>query len=626
MTAAMQPTMQTQITFPGALWRRPVFFSLAILNTLGGALLMLDILRANSLTVLEVVILLLFVVTFGWIVVSFWSALAGFLLQWLRRDPLTLARQAPVPAMPIHTRTAVVMPVYNEETRRVIAGFEATLRGLAATGEARHFDFFLLSDSTDEQVARTECAAWQALRERLPAALREQVFYRRRTRNTGRKVGNLKDFCERWGSHYEHMIVLDADSVMRADCLLDLVRLMQANPRCGLIQTVPIPVRATTFFGRFVQFAAAMYSPMLATGMSFWQMDAANYWGHNAIIRTRAFIEHCGLPALPGKPPLGGDILSHDFVEAAMLRRAGWQVLLRADLGGSYEEIPSNMLDYAKRDRRWVQGNIQHLGLLNAQGLHPVSRVHFLFGAVAYIASLLWLLMLVLSTADAVFRALHSEIYFANAYQLFPDWPIVRTELIITLVVMTVALLLLPKGLGVLIALRDRRRAFGGAWRILCGALVEMLFAILIAPLMMVFHAWFVISILLGRNVSWDAQVREGRPVPWAEALLRTLAGTLVALAWGLFTWWVAPMFFWWLTPILAGLILAAPIVRYSSSLTLGRVMRRLGVFVTPDEACPEPVLQAVAAGLAARTALLPEAPLPALPPERPVRMPMQTL
>src|SRR5690606_31735923 len=432
-------------------------------STLGGALLMLDILRANSLTVLEGVILLLFLVTFGWIVVSFWSAVAGFLLQWLRRDPLTLARQAPVPAAPIRTRTALVMPVYNEDTRRVVAGFEATLCDLAAAGEAHHFDFFLLSDSTDEQVARTERAAWQALCERLPAALRARVFYRRRTRNTGRKVGNLKDFCERWGGEYEHMIVLDADSVMRAGCLLDMVRLMQANPRCGLIQTVPIPVRSTTFFGRFVQFAAALYSPMLATGMSFWQMDAANYWGHNAIIRTRAFITCCGLPPLPGKPPLGGDILSHDFVEAAMLRRAGWQVLLRADLGGSYEEVPSNMIDYAKRDRRWVQGNIQHLGLLGAAGLHPVSRLHFLFGAVAYIASLLWLLMLVLSTVDAVFRALHSEIYFANAYQLFPDWPIVRIGLIVSLVVITVVLLLLPKVLGVLIALRDRRRAFGGA-------------------------------------------------------------------------------------------------------------------------------------------------------------------
>ena len=141
-----------------------------------------------------------------------------------------------------------------------------------------------------------------------------------------------------------------------------MVRAMQANPRTGLIQTIPIPVRQTTFFGRFVQFAAVLYSPMLATGLAFWQTDAANYWGHNAIIRMRAFIDHCGLPTLPGKAPFGGDILSHDFVEAALLRRAGWDVFLLADLEGSYEEVPCNIIDYAKGDRRWVQGNIQHLG------------------------------------------------------------------------------------------------------------------------------------------------------------------------------------------------------------------------------------------------------------------------
>ena len=626
MTVAVPPTLQKQISFPGATWRRPLFFLFTILSTMTGALLMLDILSANSLTLLEVLILLLFVIVFGWISMSFWTGVTGFLLLWLRRDPLTLRRLAPILPTPIHTRTAVIMPVYNEDTARVIAGFEVTARDLEATGEVEHFDFFLLSDSTDAQVAAAEEAAWQALRERLSPVLRERVFYRRREHNVGRKVGNLKEFCERWGGHYAYMVVLDADSVMRAHCVLNMVRLMQANPRCGLIQTVPVPVRSTTFFGRFVQFAAAMYSPMLAAGMSFWQMDAANYWGHNAILRTRAFVDHCGLPPLPGKPPLGGDILSHDFVEAAMLRRAGWQVLLRAELRGSYEEVPSNMLDYAKRDRRWVQGNIQHLKLLRVPGLHPVSRLHFLSGALAYIASLLWLLMLALSTADAVLHAVHGEVYFTRAYQLFPDWPVVRTGLIITLGTMTVAMLLLPKVLGVLLALRDRARDFGGGWRILRGALVEMLFAILIAPLMMALHAWFVVSILMGRNVSWETQVREGRPVPWGEALRRTLTGTLVALVWGVGTWWVAPMFFWWLTPILAGLILAAPIVRYSSSLTLGRVMRQWGVFVTPDETCSEPLLEVLAARARETVTAVSEPPPSPLPPEHRLRMPIRSL
>jgi len=273
-----------------------------------------------------------------------------------------------------------------------------------------------LSDTTKLDIAQRERNQWKQFTDRI-GDLSKQTFYRRREKNLHRKVGNIAEFLQRWGKNYDHMIVLDADSVMSGTCLLRMVRTMQANPRAGLIQTVPIPVRQTTFFGRFVQFAAVLYSPMLATGIAFWQTGAANYWGHNAIIRVQAFLDHCGLPTLPGKAPFGGDILSHDFVEAAMLRRAGWDVFLLADLEGSYEEVPCNIIDYATRDRRWVQGNIQHLGILDAGGLHPISRLHFLLGATAYISSLIWLLMLVLSTADAVVRALHSNEYFRTSTQ-----------------------------------------------------------------------------------------------------------------------------------------------------------------------------------------------------------------
>src|SRR5690606_7680262 len=190
----------------------------------------------------------------------------GFILQMLCIDPLTLrsTRKLIADTSPVRTRTAVVMPVYNEDTHRVIAGFEATLRSLEQTGEIAHFDFFLLSDTTNLTIAQAERDAWQAFQVRL-GDLGKQAFYRRREKNTGRKVGNISDFCQRWGANYEHMIVLDADSIMTGDCMLKMVRAMQANPRTGLIQTIPIPVRQTTFFGRFVQFAAVLYSPMLAT-------------------------------------------------------------------------------------------------------------------------------------------------------------------------------------------------------------------------------------------------------------------------------------------------------------------------------------------------------------------------
>jgi membrane glycosyltransferase len=617
-----QPSDAIQLPWKSA--RRWLFSSLSLLTSIAGVYMMYDILKANELKALEIVILCLFSLSFSWLAISFWSGFIGFVLQMLRIDPLSLKRQHRLETadLPITTRTAVVMPVYNEDTHRIIAGFEATLRSLEKTGQLAHFDFFMLSDTTKLDIAQAERDAWQQLTERL-GELSKQVFYRRREKNIARKVGNLAEFCQRWGSNYEQMIVLDADSIMTGECLLTLVRQMQANPRVGLIQTVPIPVRQTTFFGRFVQFAAVLYSPMLATGLAFWQTDAANYWGHNAIIRLRAFIDHCGLPSLSGRAPFGGDILSHDFVEAAMLRRANWDVLLLADLEGSYEEVPCNIIDYATRDRRWVQGNIQHLGILDLPGLHPISRCHFFFGALAYITSLIWLLMLVLSTADAVVRALNANVYFSETYQLYPDWPIAKTELIIALIGLTTVLLMGPKFMGTLVTLVHRREQFGGAVAIIRGAMVETFFAVLIAPIMMAFHAYFVISVLLGFKVSWEAQDREGRLLTWGEAFARTSRLTMIAIFWGWLTFNYAPIFFWWLIPVLIGLVLAAALVRYSSSLDLGDYCRRHRIFLCPSETQEDSALVELDKLLAIKHPKLDTpAPIPLLPDNNWVDMP----
>jgi membrane glycosyltransferase len=582
-----------QLAVRGKLPRHLLFSSLAAGTTLTGVWLMFDILRSNGITALEVALLVLFSVTFTWIVIAFWSAVIGFVLQMLRLDPLTLRRSVIVPLSEItpKSRTAVVMPVYNEDTVRIMAGFEANLRSLAQTGQLDHFDFYMLSDTQNPELVQAERDAWNHLVQRL-GPLAKHAFYRRREKNLHRKVGNIADFCQRWGGHYSYMLILDADSLMTGDCVLRLVATMDANPRTGLVQTVPIPVRQTTLFGRFLQFAAALHSPMLATGLAFWQTDTANYWGHNAIIRIDAFLTCCGLPKLPGKGAFGGDILSHDFVEAALLRRAGWDVFLLADLEGSYEEVPSNLLDYATRDRRWVEGNIQHLALLNARGLHNINRLHFLFGAVAYISTLVWLLMLGLSTVDALVRAARSDVFFGSEYQLFPDWQIAKTELIFSMLYLTAGLLLAPKLMSVLVALVHRRAAFGGAFKLIAGAILETLFAILIAPLMMVFHSYFVLNVLQGRKVKWETQSREGRMVPWGQAFYRTAFVGCVALIWGGVTYTMSPMFFWWLLPVLTGLTLAAPIVRYSSSITLGRLCRRAGIFISPSETDPETVLR----------------------------------
>ncbi|WP_404342847.1 glucans biosynthesis glucosyltransferase MdoH [Pseudoalteromonas mariniglutinosa] len=594
-----------------------------------GMWIMFDILNSNGMTPLEYALLALFSITFAWIVTAFCSGCMGFILQLFRIDPLTLKRQQAISIdhqALSQTKTAVVMPIYNEDTERVIAGFEVSLRSLMKTGQLAHFDFYLLSDTQDKDIANNELKAWHALTARLGAQAKH-IFYRRREDNKHRKVGNLTDFCERWGSQYQHMIVLDADSIMTGQCMLELTASMINNPTAGLIQTIPIPVRQDTFFGRFLQFASVLYSPMLATGSAFWQTNQANYWGHNAIIRVEAFISCCGLPVLKGNAPFGGEILSHDFVEASLLHRSGWDVLLLSDVQGSYEEVPSNILDYAIRDRRWVQGNIQHLGLLPKSGLKLMSKMHFLFGATAYISSLIWLSMLALSTLDAVTRAVNSDVYFNHAYQLFPTWQIAKTELIDSLLFITIALLLLPKLLGLIVTLIHRNKQFGGSFKLLVGAIIETVFAIVVAPLMMVFHSYFVVCVFLGKKVSWDAQPREGRMVPWREAIGYTLFSTLVAVAWGSVAYYYTPVFFWWLSPILVGLILAAPIVRYSSSIGLGVKLRSMGIFLCPSEVDNDDTLTALR--IHQQEISLPtdndaDFSTPVLPQELPVEMPIQ--
>lgn len=600
--------------------RRWAFALLVLASTAAGGWAMFEILRVNGITTLQAVVLALFVVTFGWITIAFWTAIIGFVLRLAHRDPLTLSPVAP-PAkaqFPGEHRTVLVMPIYNEDPVRVANGLESTCRSLLEQAGADGFEAFVLSDTRDATIARKEEAIIAALQQRL--APHFTLHYRRRENNRGRKAGNLADFCRHWGRHYDYMIVLDADSIMGGWTLISLVASMQANARIGLIQTIPIPIRSDTVFGRFTQFAAALHSPLLATGQCFWQGESVNFWGHNAIIRTRAFMESCGLPELPGRPPLGGEILSHDFVEAALLRRSGWEVQLDVHVGESYEEVPSNILDFAKRDRRWIQGNMQHLRLLGVPGLHPMSRFHFLFGAMAYLTSLLWGAMLVVGTVDAIGRAQGRHDFFSAGYQLFPDWPIATPGLIMPLILSTAVLLLLPKLLGFLLSFIQQPHAFGGRFKLVSSTLLEIAIAILIAPLMMAFHSLFILSVLSGHKVSWDAQVREGRSVPWKDAIRHTWLATLLGAGWAFATYLLAPVFFWWLSPVWIGLLLSAPLVKLTSSLTHGRRLRRLGLLCVPSEVMPSPLVQDVRSALPDDRGARPGPPPTPLPGDMPVQ------
>lgn len=566
--------------------RRALFFGLVAATTLVGSAMMFDIVSAAGVTLLEIVILALFAPTFGWIALTFWSAITGSALLLLGREPVTLDRNAArAPSdEPIVSRTALVMPAHSEDPHRLVSGLAAIIQSLEETGQAGHFDIHLLSDTTDQKSARLEEEEWARLRARVPRPGR--LHYRRRAANVNHKAGNIADFCREWGAEYDFMIVLDADSLMSGATGVELVREMQANPRAGLIQTVPLPARQDTLFGRFVQFAGTLYGPMLATGHAFWQVESGNYWGHNAIIRMRPFIDHARLPVLPGTPPLGGRILSHDFVEAALLRRAGWLVYILPTLGGSFEEVPTNVIDFAVRDRRWAQGSLQHLRLLRGAGFHTLSRLHLFLGAMGYLASVLWLLILLASTAYVVMPALSADPIFGggpggaegSALALF------RIGGFPPLLMLTAVVLFLPKLLGLTLAVLRRRAEFGGGVRLVLSAALETLFSILIAPVMMMYHTAFVFGVLSGRNVDWGRQSRVSRGVSWGEALKRTLGMSTVGAVWAVATLYVSPMFFLWLSPIFAGLVLAAPLVRWSSSAALGRSLRQLGILSVPSE------------------------------------------
>jgi len=586
-----------------------------------------EIFLPNGLTNLEIAQLGLGLTLFAWLCMAFWTGIIGFVLQLFNIDPLSLRKKqcAPDQDSPLVQKHAVVMPVYNEDTRRIMVGFEACVREIMGSAQAEQFDFFMLSDTRDEQKAEAELRAWNRMTKRL-GRYASHVFYRRREENSHRKVGNLKDFCERWGANYESMIVLDADSIMSGERMLDLARRIEQNPETALVQTIPMPVRQDTFFGRFVQFAAHLYSPMLATGLSFWQTDSANYWGHNAIIRIAPFMQHCGLPTLEGRAPFGGEVLSHDFVEAALLRRAGWRAYLLTDTTGSYEEVPSNIVDYAIRDRRWVQGNIQHLGLLKVKGLKTANRLHFLFGAFAYISSLVLFCMLALGTADALIRATSVPDFFVSEYQLFPSWQVARQDMMMVTMWGTAALLFLPKLLGITLALIKRRSEFGGAFSLLKSAILELVMAVLIAPLMMFYHSYFVISVFIGHSVKWEAQEREGRKVPWSVAFKHTQIMSCLAVIWGVTTFYYTPSLFMWLLPVLIGMVLAAPIIRLSSSTHLGVSLRNWGVFVIDQEVKECMALKRLRVAMNYFSISQYKAEVPALPDSLWVTMPEQAL
>lgn len=533
--------------------------------------------------VVQTSILTLFALLFCWVSMGFWTALMGFfqLLKGRDRYSISASSCGDEPISP-RARTALVMPIANEHVPRVFAGLRATFESLKATGQLEHFDFFILSDSNDPDICVAEQQAWMELCREVEGF--GHIFYRRRRRRVKRKSGNIDDFCRRWGSNYRYMVVLDADSVMSGECLTRLVRLMEANPGAGIIQTAPKASGMDTLYARLQQFATSVYGPLFTAGLNFWQLGESHYWGHNAIIRVKPFIEHCALAPLPGTGSFAGAILSHDFVEAALMRRAGWGVWIAYDLPGSYEELPPNLLDELKRDRRWCHGNLMNFRLFLVRGMHAVHRVVFLTGVMSYLSAPLWLLFLVLSTCLLAIHTLMVPEYFLQPNQLYPLWPRWQPQEAVALFSATMTLLFLPKLLSVLLIWIKGAEAYGGRMRVLLSMLLEASCSVLLAPVRMLFHSLFVTAAFLGWSVQWNSPQRVDDSTPWSEAFRRHGTQVLIGLGWTALVAWLNPDFLWWLAPIVVSLVLSPAVSVLTSRTAPGLAARRNKLFLIPEE------------------------------------------
>lgn len=526
----------------------------SVLAAVAAGLVFLTYGAADGLSAIDVLRSVLILLSTWWLA---WGA-ATALLGLISRH-----RDAPLRATgPIRGRTVVIVPVYNEDpvdTFSRIAAMDASLR---ATGSPAHIDFAVLSDTTNDAVAARE-QQWFA---RLLAQQNGvgRMFYRRRTLNTGRKAGNIEEFISSSGGAWDYALILDADSLMEGETIIEMIRRIEGDPRLGLLQTLPKVIRARSRFGRAMQFAAAFYSPVFARGLAAMQGRSGPFWGHNAIVRIRAWAESCGLPELPGPAPFGGHILSHDSVEAVLLARAGWVVRLDDDLEGSFEEAPENILDHAKRDRRWCQGNLQHSKVLAAPDLLLWSRFMLFQGIFAYVAPLIWLAFILVSIAAI---PLAGELnYFPLENWPFPVFPDDQTPKAIGLAVGIFGLLVMPKVLvGLDAVATGRSRGFGGMGRSLRSVILELALSSIVAPVLLAFQSRSVVQVLSGRDGGWPPNNRGdgglSLPESWA-------AGGWISF-WGLIgmvvTQMVAPVLTLWLLPVTLPMM-AAPLLIWWTS------------------------------------------------------------
>ncbi|WP_053228461.1 glucans biosynthesis glucosyltransferase MdoH [Spirochaeta cellobiosiphila] len=541
-----------------------VFLTLVIIGIgvfyYGKALYILDF------TLIKGISLALFTLNLAWIGLSCATSLIGF----LSCHGIKHWKEASLGS----SKTAIVMPIYNEDISDSFSSLYVMAEELIEKGLTSYFEICILSDSSDPDCISRERAVFSNMKDRLEEI---PIWYRHRKDNIGKKVGNIADFVQNWGGHYDYFLVLDADSLMKAESLVTLVRRMEGDANIGLIQTIPNLMGSSSLYARLQQFASQVYGKINALGIASWSGDSGNYWGHNAIIRMVAFAESCGLPVLSGQAPWGGHILSHDFVEAAFLRRRSWKIYIAPDIDGSWEDSPPSLIESSIRDRRWMQGNLQHIKVITTKGLRSFSRLHFMIGIMGYLSSIIWFAM----------------IGFGIATYSYESQAIVYNSYLIKTFVFTMTILLTPKILGLSYSLlnkdldTNRRHPFF----LVISFILELCISILLSPTQMLLTLKSFIEILRGKDSGWKPQNRAINQISWLDAYFFHRSPLLIALCLATYLTLYATTVVIWFLPLLVGLLLGAPLNKFTSSRRIGQFCHKINLFDISEEINPDKII-----------------------------------
>ncbi len=563
-------------------WRRMLVLRLNVVTYLLLLAIAARVLGAGGWTLTDVILFVCFMFGTPWTVLGFWNALIGLWLLHGHKNPI--AAVAPYAAAgdkptPLTIKTAILMTLRNEDPARAILRLQTVKKSVDATGQGAAFSYFLLSDTNKDDVAAAEEAAVSAWKAADPDGSR--IVYRRRTVNTGYKAGNVREFCEQWGRDFELMLPLDADSLMAGDQIVKLVRMMQAHPKIGILQSLVVGMPSTSAFARIFQFGMRHGMRSYTMGQAWWVGDCGPFWGHNAVVRIKPFYEQCELPILPGKPPLGGHVLSHDQVEATLMRKAGYEVRVHPVEGGSWEENPPTALEFIRRDVRWCQGNMQYLKLLNLPGLYAMSRFQLVWAILMFLGIPAWTLGIALLPVAAI------------EAKSVPDFP---SGLAAFLYVMFFTMYLMPKIAGLVDAVLTKggMASFGGPLRFAGSAAMELVFSFLQGAVSTIRTSMFMIGLIFGKSVMWSGQARDAHGISWRSAIEalwpQLVFGSIVCGA----LWFISPTVLVWSLPLTAGYLLAVPFVVVTANPELGAFFQRWGIAGIPEDFHAPPEVIAV--------------------------------